>query len=798
MKNLTVAVLVLGCLLAVPCLQAQEILQNIRGTVTDRETKAPLVGAEVMLLNSDPMVGDVTDPDGNFKLGKIPVGRHTLQVSYLGYEPLTMPNILVTAGKELVLNLELVESAVQLEVATVVAKHDKAEALNEMATVSARSFSVEETSRYAGSFYDPARMATNYAGVSVGSSDDLSNEIVVRGNSPSGILWRLEGVEIPNPNHFGSMGGSGGGISMLSSSTLSNSDFYTGAFPSEFGNALSGVFDLNMRNGNNEKREYALMLGALGLEGAAEGPFKKGGKGSYLVNYRYATLGLLDAVGLKIAGDVVPKYSDISFKLNMPTERAGTFALFGLAGQNNASHVPKRDSSTWTGEFGEWGFDEDASMATVGLSHRILLSGNSYLRTVAMVSRESDGGTSYWLDPENDYEEHKDSYYNTTNYTARISSTYNHKFNAQNTLRAGAIYSYSKFKFVYDDDDNFTEDKGDEVIRLFDNHGEGGFLQAFGQWKHRFDDRWTLNTGLHYSLFLLNQKMAIEPRVALDFKVNDRRSFSAAVGLHSKREHLAAYVLDGKLLDGTPRSANPDLGLTKSMHAVLGYDQRLGQDMRMKAEVYYQHLFDVPVETVPGSTNSFINYRDIWELIFAEQTGNKGKGRNYGVDLTLEKFFTRSYYFMLTGSAYRSLYTPVNGKEYSTRFDGRYTVHALGGKEFKVGRSKKNILGINGKALLAGGNRYTPIDLEASIEQGQEVRQEDKPFSVKAGDYWRFDVGLSYKINRQRLTHTILLDIQNVTGRQNLYSQYYDNEKKSIEAYTQTGFFPVFNYRVEF
>lgn len=798
MKNHTVTLLLLGCLLAAPCLQAQEILQTIRGTVSDKETNALLVGAEVAVLTMNPIMGDVTDTDGNFKIEKLPIGRHSLQVSYLGYEPLTLPNILVTAGKELVLNLQLVESAVQLEVATVIAKHDKAEALNEMATVSARSFSVEETSRYAGSFYDPARMATNYAGVAVGSSDDLSNEIVVRGNSPSGILWRLEGVEIPNPNHFGSMGGSGGGISMLSSSTLSNSDFYTGAFPSEFGNALSGVFDLNMRNGNNEKREYALMLGALGLEGAAEGPFKQGGKGSYLINYRYATLGLLDAVGIKIAGDVTPKYSDVSFKLNMPTERAGTFALFGLAGQNSAQFSPKADSSKWEGEFGEWGFKESASTATVGLSHRILLSEKSYLRTVAVVSRETDGGDQYWLDPEDNYKKHDDGGYDTRNYTARLSSTYNHKFDARNTLRAGAVYSYSKFTFKYDDDDNFDEDKGDKVIRLFDNHGEGGFLQAFGQWKHRFDDRWTLNTGLHYSLFLLNQKMAIEPRVALDWKLSDRQSLSAAVGLHSKREHLAAYVLDGKLLDGTDRSGNPDLELTKAMHAVLGYDQRIGGSMRMKAEVYYQHLYDVPVETLPGSTNSFINYRDIWELIFAEQTGNEGKGRNYGVDLTLEKFFTQNYYFMLTGSAYRSLYTPVNGKEYSTRFDGRYNVHALAGKEFKLGKNKKNILGINGKALLAGGNRYTPIDLEASIEKGEEVRLEDQPFGTKAGDYWRFDVGLSYKINKQRLTHTILLDIQNVTGRLNVYSQYYDNETKQIETYTQTGFFPVFNYRVEF
>ena len=798
MKTIIEILLLLGFILAGLCLRAQELSQTIRGTVLDKESKALLTGAEVAVLTTDPLAGDITDVGGHFKIEKIPVGRHTLRVTYLGYEPLTIPNLLVTSGKELVLNLELVEGAMQLEVATVVAKHDKAGALNEMATVSARSFSVEETSRYAGSFYDPARMATNYAGVAVGSSDDLSNEIVVRGNSPSGVQWRLEGIEIPNPNHFGSMGNSGGGISMLSSSTLSNSDFYTGAFPAEFGNALSGVFDLNMRNGNNEKREYALMFGALGLEGAVEGPFRNAGKGSYLVNFRYATLALLDAAGLSIAGDVTPKYSDVSFKLNMPTEKAGTFALFGLAGQNNVSFYPKKDSTTWDGEFGEWGFKETASVATVGLSHRILLSNDSYLRTVAVASRETDEGREYWLDPESNYVRHNDSRYDVSNYTYRISSTYNRKFNARNTLRAGAIFSYTSFNFIYDDDDNFDDSKGENVIRLFDNHGEGSFLQAFGQWKHRFNDRWTLNSGVHYSLFLLNQKMAIEPRVALEWKLNDRQSLSAAVGLHSKREHLAAYVFEGTLIDGAERTANKNLGLTKSMHAVLGYDQKLSENLRLKTEFYYQYLFDIPVETVPGSTRSILNGTDIWDIIFIENSGNEGTGRNYGVDLTLEKFFNRNYYFLVTGSVYRSWYTPFNGIEYPTRYDGRYSLHALGGKEFKVGRNKNNIIGLNGKAVLAGGNRYTPIDLAASIEKGEEVLKEDQPYSVKAGDYWRFDVGLSYKINKRRLTHTILLDIQNVTGRLNVFSQYYDNETKQIEAYTQTGFFPVFNYRVEF
>jgi hypothetical protein len=594
------------------------------------------------------------------------------------------------------------------------------------------------------------------------------------------------------------MGNSGGGISMLSSSTLSNSDFYTGAFPAEFGNALSGVFDLNLRNGNNEKREYAIMFGALGLEGAAEGPFRKGGKASYLFNFRYATLALLEAAGIKIAGDVTPKYSDVSFKVNLPTEKAGTFALFGLAGQNSAYFDPQSDSTAWDGEFDEWGFKETSSTATVGLSHRILLSEKSYLRTVAVASRETDSGQDYWLDPENDYARQNDARYDISNYTYRISTTYNRKFDARNTLRAGSIFSYSKFRFTYEDDNDFEEPKGDSLIRLFDNHGEGGFLQAFAQWKHRFNDRWTLNTGVHGSLFLLNNNFAIEPRAALEWKFSKNQSLSAAAGLHSKREHLAAYVFDGTLIDGADRNANKNLELTKAFHAVLGYDHRLGENLRFKAEMYYQYLFDVPVETLPGSTKSFLNTTDIWSIIFVEQSGNDGTGRNYGLDLTLEKFFSNNYYFLATGSLYRSKYTPFNGIEYSTRYDGRYQLHLLGGKEFKLGKTRKNIFGLNGKFLLSGGNRYTPIDLEQSIEEGEQVEIEDQPFTVKAGDYWRFDLGVSYKINKRHLTHTISLDIQNVTNRLNLHSLYYDDDSKQLEKYTQTGLFPVFNYRVEF
>lgn len=142
-----------------------------------------------------------------------------------------------------------------------------------MATVSARSFTVEETSRYAGSLNDPSRMAANYAGVS--STSDARNDIIIRGNSPLGVLWRLNGMEIPNPNHFGSLGTTGGPVSILNNNLLDKSDFLTGAFPAEYGNALAGVFDLQMRSGNNEKTEFLGQVGFNGFELGAEGPIGK-------------------------------------------------------------------------------------------------------------------------------------------------------------------------------------------------------------------------------------------------------------------------------------------------------------------------------------------------------------------------------------------------------------------------------------------------------------------------------------------------------------------------------------------
>jgi len=666
--------------------------------------------------------------------------------------------------------------------------------LNEFAVVSARTFSVEETSRYAASNFDPSRMAQNYAGVSVGSGSDLYNEIVIRGNSPAGVMWRLEGIQIPNPNHFGAMGNSGGAISMLSSSTLSNSDFYTGAFPSEFGSALSGVFDLNMRNGNNEKREHSVMLGLLGIEVATEGPFSKKSKGSYLINYRYSTLAALEALGVNPAGDVLPAYQDMSFKLNMPTENAGTFSLFGLGGKNIATFSPEADSTKWTGEWDNYGFDEKQRMGTVGLSHRLLLSEKSYLKTVAVASYEEVVEDEYFLDANDSYKSKVSYRDDISTITYRASSTYNHKLNAKNTVRAGAILSYFDFGF-----ENEILDEETNVLRqAFNNSGSTALIQGFAHWKHRFNQDLTLNAGVHYTQMTLNNKSALEPRAALQWRVNPKQTLSFSAGLHSKMEHLGIYLFEGKINDDWEIKPKKNLGLSKAFHGVIGYDFVFNPLWRFKLEAYYQHLYDIPVSGDKTSTYSIVNATDVWDVIGLEEAVPEGTGRNIGVDITVEKFFAKQYYFMVTGSLYDSKYTAANGKEYNTRFNGNYQFNTLGGKEWTIGKKKNKTLGINGKFALSGGNRFTPIDIVASQEEGETIRFSDRAFEQRTIPYYRFDLGISYKINTKRMTHSIMLDIQNVTGRENIYAEYYDADTNSVENYTQTGLFPNFNYRVEF
>lgn len=768
-------------------IHATDLTQTIRGTVVDHDSKVTLPGATIVLMDSDPVQGTIADFYGEFRLDEVPVGRVSIKISYVGYEEKYISNILLSSGKETVLNIELVESVAKLDEVKVSAKKNKSESLNEMVAISAKAFTVEETKRYAGTFNDPARMVSSYAGVTGDAQGN--NDIVVRGNSPKGILWRLEGIEIPNPNHFAEEGATGGPINALNSSMLANSDFYSGAFAPEYGNAYSGVFDMRLRNGNNEKREYSFSVGMLGTDFTAEGPFKKGNSSSYLVNYRYSTLALIDELGV-VDFMGVPKYQDASFKVVVSTKKTGVFTAFGLYGKSKIYQEDVEEENEDIMDYVYRTNDFGADLAVVGLKNTLQFNNKSYL--ISSISYSRTGGTNTFMARNDSNEFYLDNFNDFSKSSIKISTTLHNKFNARNTLQSGVTYSFLSYSLFSKEYINRWE----RMIVHLDASGNSGMLQAFTSWKHRISDDLTLISGVHYSHFLYNNNFSIEPRASLKWQFKPNQSVSAGFGIHSKIGTLSSYMAQQNLEDGTASIPNKNLELTKARHYVLGYNYNINQNLHLMVELYYQDLYDVPVENEINSTYSEINSTSGWS---DRSLVNKGTGTNYGAEVTLERYFANNYYFLTTASVYNSKYTALDGIERDSRFNGNYAGNFLAGKEFKVGKtSKGRTLCLNTKVALIGAIRYTPINLEKSIEEQREVRYEDRPYSEKGKDIFKADFSISLRKNKKNTTRELKLEIQNFTNNKGLVTQYYDSRKGEIENSYQMPLFPVLSYRIDF
>ena len=764
---------------------AQELTQTVRGTIVDFDTKVPLIGAKVFVVDSDPLQGGVTDINGDFKIENVPVGRIQLKVTSTGYQEIFLPNILVESGKETVLQLTMLEDIKTLSKVEVSAQKDKSESINKMATTSSKTFSVEETNRYAGTFNDPARMVSGFAGVTGNPEGD--NDIVVRGNSPRGVLWRLEGIDIPNPNHFAGSGGTGGPISALNGSMLANSDFFSGAFAPEYGNALSGVFDVNFRYGNNEKREYTFSLGALGIDGALEGPFKKGYRGSYLVNYRYSSVGLLDKLGILDFGGI-PIYQDAAMKIHLPTKKAGNFTLVGMGG---ISHILETGTYGDTDEDTLYTYDFGANMGVVGLKHMYVINPKLYVKSYVSGSTASNFGKGHFLrsDSTGLFFAEQDLFRDNQ---LKGQTIFNYKMNKKNVFQAGATYTHFTYKYFYEDD---YDNEDGVMTRWQDASGSADMLQTFLTWKYRISNELTMVSGVHHTHFFLNDTYAVEPRIGFGWTVSPRHRLTFGAGMHSRIESISTYLYNELQPDGSYTTPNRDLDLTRSIHTVAGYNFSITENMYLKTELYYQHLYGLPVMNDSTSYYSLVNSSG---GIPSVDMVNEGTGRNYGIELTLEKFFSRGYYFLVTGSLYKSEYKALDGITRSTRFDTGYASNLIFGKEWNFGKKGNKAFAINTKVSLIGGNRYTPVDLQASQDAGYTIFQTDQGFSAKGDAVFMWNLGLTYRCDMKRATHSFKIDVQNLTNNQARIREWYSNSSQSLEYDTQLSIIPNVVYTIKF
>ncbi len=757
-------------------------VQSVKGRVIDKTIQSPLTGATIELMDVKNHL-TITDSSGYFRFEKIAVGRHTIKISFVGYHSIILTNLLVESGKEFFIAIEMEEEVRNNQEVVVFSKPNKSRPLNNMALVSARMFSVEETRRYAAGLNDPARIATAFAGI---SSNGDKNALIIRGNAPNGLLWRMEGVDIPNPNHFARVGTSGGGISILSAQLLANSDFITSAFPAEYGNALSGVFDIHLRKGNKDKREFTFSASTIGIDAAMEGYFKKGKASSYLVNYRYGFLTLMQQLGFKIS-DAATTFQDLSFHVNLVTKKSGSISFFGIGGLSNQNTSAVNDSITWTKDPSKRSGRLDASnTGALGVIHTILIGKKTLLKTVMSLN-----ATNY-REEDNKYDKingpliiNRNNQFKEQNTILSITAT--QKLNSQHVIKIGA-YATGKHYTL-----NQRESVNNILKDKIKTEGNTVLTQYFSQWKWDPSNNFRFELGFHGQYFALNQTSSFEPRIALRIRTGINDFLSFGYGMHGQIQPLGNYFARIKV-GADSIQPNKTLDFSKSNHFVIGYSKQLAPNWNVKAELYYQSLFNIPITANKFTSFSVINMDDDFAI---ETLTNKGRGENYGLELTLERYWTDQFYLLATASLYESSYLPSDNIWRNTRYNSNNAWTFLIGKEWNLKVKRPSTISLDIKMIHNGGVRVTPINLAQSIIQKTTVLNNSNIYGDKLPALFRMDVQTEWKVQYKKMTGSLIAGVQNITNRQNPVNQTYDPALGKIRYTYLLGLIPVIGYKVD-
>ncbi len=751
--------------------------QTVRGIVLDSKTNAPIEFATVRIMNVGSL-GSTTDSLGRFRIDNVPVGRCNIQTSYVGYNTNIFNEIPVTSSKEVYMEITLDENIHSLAEVVIQPEIKKDKPLNAMAITGGRMISMEEAGRFANGFDDPARLSSAFAGV---AGDVGTNAVAIRGNSPQFTQWRLEGVEIPNPTHFADLTGLGGGfLSALSTQVIGNSDFYNGAFPSEYSNALSGIFDMQIRNGNNQKYEHTFQLGILGIDLASEGPISRKHGSSYIFNYRFST------TSLATGNDMNLKYQDLSFKLNFPTRKAGTFSIWGI-GLIDRYKPEAIDRDEWETQgdrqSGNTAFDKAAG----GLTHKYLINADTYIRSSLAATYSKDRTRADQM-TEDDKLVHVGDIRNSK-WDIVFNSYLNKKFNSNHINRTGITVTGLQYDLDYKISPNFGLDIPMEQI----SKGNGGscVLSAYSSSVINLSNHLTTSLGITAQYFTLNKNWTVEPRAALKWSFNPKHALALAYGLHSRREKLDYYFVEQEANGKT--ESNRYLDFSKAHHFGLTYDWNINSYMHLKVEPYYQYLFRIPVEE--NSSFSIINHQSFY---LDRILKNRGSGVNYGIDITLEQYMKNGFYYMITASLFKSKYKAGDNIWRNTRLDKNYLLNILAGKEWMVGRNKQNVLSLNGRIFFQGGDRYTPVDEGKSMIEHDIKFDETRAYSKKFDPSINGDISFSYRINKKKISHEFSIKMLNVGMRTGMHFYQYNEKTHKIEKKDGSGLIPNISYKIYF
>jgi hypothetical protein len=752
-----------------------QLKQVVNGTVLDGFSN-PLVGATVQLVNSDSTFLSISTEGGRFNFLVNP-GRYQLMVTFTGFSP-SDEEVLVIAGKINQLTIILREAPIQLNDIEIGVPMDAG-------LQGGYSISIEKTMRVPANFFDPVRMATSLPGV-VGTNDQ-SNTISIKGYSPNALLWRLQGLDIVNPNHLANAGtlsdkpvANGGGVSILSSQVLDKTNFYSGSLPIAYGNALSGAMDMSLRPGNKVKREHTVQASLIGIDLATEGPMGKitgdeGAKSSYLINYRYSTVGLLSLAGINF-GDEKINFQDLTFNLDFDQEKGKHLSVFGFGGLSS-NQFNRKDSIDWETEKDRYNIDFNGKVFGIGMSSIVHSNSKSNWKMGLAVSGQQQDRQSESADVNsiNNYID-REGYRNER---TLISGTinYNQRLATQIWANAGLIATSFQQQLEVA---TLSKTNGINQYPNLTGSVDGVLWQPYvnASWKTKIAE---ITGGVRYVYFNYNGSSAIEPRVTVSSQVFNGQLL-LGYGITSQMQQTQTYL----------SFQNSKLDLTKAHQFTASYHKSFDRNLSFKINTFYHKLFDVPVS---ADANPFSTLNQMDEFVTDPLTST-GLGRNYGADILLEKKFINQIYFIAGGSWYNSVYSNGSSTYRSTRYNGRFTSSISSGREWS--RKKNKAFGFHTRLLYLGGLRQQQINEFDSFDYG-ETRYEDRNvYPTELPDYFRLDVRVSWRKNKPNYTRTLSLDIQNLTGQQNTAYYYYDTHLQRLETKYQLGIIPVLVYRVDF
>ena len=735
----------------------------ILGTIIDAETQSPVEDAVIEILNTGNKT--TTDSTGNFFFQNLKYDSYQIKISGTGYDPLIKSDLIVYASKPLELIIKLNSKGIITDQIDVEANYfQKSSDVN----ISSLNLDFEEIRRAPGATEDISRMIQTIPGVSIGN--DQRNDIIVRGGSPAENLILIDGIEIPNINHFGTDGSTSGAIGFINVKFIQETGILTGGFPSTFGDKLSSVIDINFREGSKKKFYSDINLSIAGFGGIFEGPLSE--KGSYMFSIRRSYLELIKN---SIRLSSVPNYWDFNLKADYEISPKDKITLIGLLG------LDKIDFSEESAENNPYGNSQDDQKTfAAGINYKKLFK-KGFIQNILSDSYTDNyivqiDGQSALIKFEN----------KANNNEIILKSDLNYQLSSNLSLNTGIGGKYAGIKnylflkgdtnaagFVFD---TINADSKFNAVKLF---GHANLTSKF------LKDRLVVNTGVRLDYFdYIRLKTYFSPRIGASYKITPVTSLNAAAGI---------YYQSPEYIWLSSHPDNKNLNSIRSDHYILGLDHFFSGDLKATVELFYKNYKDYPVwKDIP--TYILIDGGTEFGPNIVGEAVSAGTGYVKGIDVSLQKKLSsqKGLYGIINYSYINTGFTALAGGEKPGAFDPGHQFTLIAGYQFSSGW----LAGL--KFKYSGGRPYTPLDYDASKRVNREVYATDDFNSARYPYYMRIDMRVDKKFDFSKASLVCYIELQNLFDRENIYSYYWNEDNKKPGTIYQWAFFPVGGISIQF